>query len=86
MTRPNPFALMIHSRKFWTFFITALSNLVIYFVTKYLSPSSVEDVKMVLGFLDGLAAIYIGSIAWEDASLNEGLNNPQAPQAPQVLH
>lgn len=62
----NPFYLFVHSRKFWTFILTAGANLILYFATKYLAPTSVEDVKMVLAFVDGLAAIYIGSIAWED--------------------
>lgn len=91
-TQPNPFTSLFKSRKFWVFFVSGLSNLVIYFAVKYFAPSLAEDVKMVLAFIDGLAAIEIGSIAWEDntqthanAMVNAAIaSKPAAPVTPTV--
>ena len=74
---PNPFTRLLHSSRFWMFLITSGSALVIYFATKYLQPTYVEDVKMIIGFIVALAGVVIAGTSFEDVAK---ANNPPLVQ------
>jgi len=62
---PNPFAALIHSRKFWLAVFDALMALAVYFVSRY-APAAAEDVKFAFVTLQPVIVILILAIAWED--------------------
>lgn len=69
---------MLHSSKFWTFIVTQVLVLATYFVAKYAAPSAADDILIVLGFVEGVAAIVIAAILGEDAAcwLSGGVPGP----------
>ena len=62
---PNPFAALIHSRKFWLAVFDALMAMAVYFVAKY-APTAAEDVKFAFLTLQPVIVTLILAIAWED--------------------
>ena len=67
-TNVNPFQSLILSRKFWLLILDTAVSLVLLFGTKYLTPSAMDDVKvLILAFQPVFIAI-IASIAHEDAA------------------
>jgi uncharacterized membrane protein HdeD (DUF308 family) len=69
---PNPFAALLHSRKFWLLILDTVISLSLYFVTKY-EPQALDDVKFVILALQPVFVTIILAIAWND-------NNPTLPQ------
>ena len=81
---------LLKSAKFWTAAIDLLVSLLVYFVTKYASPSAVDDVKFVLLTVQPVIALVIAAWAHEDAEkakmaahveiarINRPLPGPQA--------
>ena len=63
---PNPFATLLHSRKFWLLVLDMIISLVTYFSVKYLAPAAVDDILEVLKWMQLIFALVIGSIAYED--------------------
>lgn len=66
--KPNPFSALAHSRKFWLLAVDVIGSLVLYFTTKYLSPSAADDVKIVIASLQPIFVVLIGAIVAEDNS------------------
>ena len=66
---PNPFASLLHSRKFWLLVLDTVVSLALFFVGKYL-PGAFEDVKFIITAIQPVFVIIIAAIAYEDASLN----------------
>lgn len=62
---PNPFAALLHSRKFWLTVFDAVLALTTFFVAKYL-PQAAEDVKFVFLTIQPVFVAIILAIAWED--------------------
>ncbi len=68
MTNVNPFQSLLLSRKFWLLILDTVVSLVLFFGTKYLTPSAMDDVKvLILAFQPVFIAI-IAAIAHEDAA------------------
>jgi hypothetical protein len=59
---------LLQSRKFWIMIMDIVVTLVTYFVTKYASPSAVDDVIKVLITLQPAVLMVIYSIAKEDVA------------------
>lgn len=64
---PNPFKLLLHSRKFWLTMFDLVLGLTTYFVAKYI-PQAAEDVKFVFLTVQPMFLVLIGAIAWEDTA------------------
>jgi hypothetical protein len=65
---PNPFAALLHSRKFWLMVLDLLISLLTYFVTKYVNPEAGKDVLYVVAALQPVFIVIIGAIAYEDVA------------------
>ena len=63
---------LLHSSKFLAVVIDVVLSAVIYFVSKYLAPGIAEDVLFVIGAMNAVFAVLIGSIALEDAAAKRG--------------
>jgi len=63
---PNPFAALMHSRKFWLTVFDAVLALATFFVAKYV-PQAAEDVKFVFLTIQPVFVSIILAIAWEDS-------------------
>ena len=63
---PNPFNMLIHSRKFWLAMTDAVASTALLLATRYLSPADVEMVKQIVIIYQPVILALIGSIAWED--------------------
>lgn len=66
-SRPNPFTLLIYSRKFWLLVANTITTLALYFVT-LLKPDYIEHVKFVIASLTALFMFVIGTITVEDVA------------------
>lgn len=66
--KPNPFASLAHSRKFWLLYADVVGSLVLYFAVKYAAPSVADDVKFVIAALQPVFLVLIGAIVAEDNS------------------
>ena len=64
----SPLGKLLQSRKFLLMVLDIVISLVLYFGTKYLDPSAVDDIKVVIGLLQPLFVTIIYSIAKEDAA------------------
>lgn len=60
---------LLQSSKFWLLVLDIVVTLVLYFATKYLAPSAVADIKIVIATLQPLFIMIIGAIAYEDGQL-----------------
>lgn len=58
----NPFITLLHSRKFWLMILDLIVSLSTYFITKYVSPESAKDALYVIGALQPVFVLVIGSI------------------------
>lgn len=58
---------VLSSRRFWTFILTGLVNVIVYFTSKYFS-ANLQDVTVILGFVDGLAGILIALFTVDDVN------------------
>jgi len=65
---PNPFAGLLHSRKFWILILDTLLGLATYFVSKY-APAAADDVKFVFGLIQPMFVTVIVGIFVEDRAL-----------------
>jgi len=66
---PNPFLLLLHSRKFLLLLLDTVISLVLLFVGVY-APTSVDFIKAIVALLQPVFVALILAIAIEDASLN----------------
>lgn len=64
----NPFQSLLISRKFWLLILDTVISLVLFFGAKYLSPSALEDVKVLVIALQPVFVTIIAAIAHEDAA------------------
>lgn len=64
----SPLAKLLASRKFLLMVMDVVISLTLYFATKYVDPSAVEDVKVVIGLLQPVFVTLIYTIAKEDAA------------------
>jgi hypothetical protein len=65
---PNPFAALLHSRKFWLLMFDFILGLTTYFVGKY-APLAADDVKFVFAAVQPVFITVIYAIAKEDSAL-----------------
>ena len=65
---PNPFTLLLHSRKFWLLILDTVISLLLYFVGKYGAPNILEDIKTLIVILQPVFIVIISAIAYEDAA------------------
>lgn len=63
---PNPFAALLHSRKFWLLILDVVVSMTTYFITKYAAPAAANDILYVIGSLQPVFVTLIGAIAVED--------------------
>lgn len=56
---PTPFKDLIQSRRFWLLVLSQIVSTVMYFGSKYATPSTFEDIKFLITGLDGLAGLII---------------------------
>lgn len=63
---PNPFAALLHSRKFWLLILDVVVSMATYFITKYAAPAAANDVLYVIGGIQPVFVTLIGAIAYED--------------------
>ena len=63
---PNPFAALLHSRKFWLLILDVVVSMTTYFITKYAAPAAANDILYVIGGLQPVFVTLIGAIAVED--------------------
>lgn len=63
---PNPFAALLHSRKFWLLILDVVVSMSTYFITKYAAPAAANDILYVIGGLQPVFVTLIGAIAVED--------------------
>ena len=68
---------LLHSSKFWTAVIAAIFNIVTFVVSTYY-PAHKELFIVLIASLDGVFAVVIASIAYEDGKEKEGLAASQA--------
>lgn len=64
----SPLAKLLASRKFLLMVMDVVTSLTLYFATKYVAPSAVEDVKVIIGLLQPVFVTLIYTIAKEDAA------------------
>ena len=62
---PNPFAGLLHSRKFWLLALDTIVSLTVFFVGKY-AQFALEDVKFVIGAMQPVFVMVIVGITAED--------------------
>ncbi len=79
----SPVQALLKSRKFLVLALDTVISLVLYFVTKYATPSAVEDIKTAIVALQPVAMVLIGAIAYEDGQAMKieatvTANKPQA--------
>lgn len=67
----SPLAKLLASRKFLLMVLDVVVSLVLYFSTKYVDPSAVEDIKVVIGLIQPVFVTLIYSIAKEDSAQSE---------------
>ena len=63
---PNPFAALLHSRKFLLLMLDILVSGSTYFLTKYAAPEFATDVLFLIGLVQPAFIALIGAIAYED--------------------
>ena len=63
---PNPFAGLLHSRKFWTLILDTVISSVILFGGWYLSPQYLDRVVAVIGIYQPVFIALIAAITAED--------------------
>lgn len=56
------------SRKFWIMLVDVIVSLTAYFVTKYTAPETSKDVLMVIGSLQPVVLMVIGSITLQNVA------------------
>ena len=71
----NPFKGLLRSRKFMLLLLDLVIGLVTFFVGKYVQ-AAVEDVAVIIGLLQPVFIVAIGSIAWEDAAAKKAGAHP----------
>lgn len=64
----SPLAKLLASRKFLLMVLDVFVTLGLYFATKYLNPSGVDDIKQVILLLQPVVVTIILAIAHEDAA------------------
>jgi len=64
--KANPFKALLMSRKFWVMVLDMVVSITTYFITKYASPDAANDVLFLIGSLQPVILMVIGSIAYED--------------------
>jgi hypothetical protein len=64
---PNPFSLLLHSRKFWLALFDLVLGFATYFVSKY-APTASADVQFAFAAIQPMFLVLIASIAWEDVN------------------
>lgn len=68
---PNPFVMLIHSRKFWIALADVLGFIGGVLATRYLSPSDVTLVLALGAACQPIIAMLIGAIAAEDNNIRD---------------
>jgi hypothetical protein len=63
---PNPFAGLVHSRKFWLLILDTIISAATYFVVKYTAPEYSKDVLFMIGLLQPVFVTVIVGIFAED--------------------
>lgn len=69
----NAFVSLSYSRKFWLMILDLLVSLILFFVGKYATPMTAEDIFFIIGALQPVFVALIGGIAVEDAAMKYGL-------------
>jgi hypothetical protein len=64
---PNPFAALLHSRKFWLLVLDTVVSLALFFVGKY-AVIAFDDLKFAVLSLQPVFVAIILAVAWEDTS------------------
>jgi hypothetical protein len=62
---------LLHSSKFWTMILDVIVSFSTYFLTKYAAPEMAQDVLFIIGGLQPVWLMVIGSIAYEDGKQSE---------------
>lgn len=65
--RPNPFALLLYSRKFWVTMANTTVTLVLYFASNYF-PELEKDLRFVIGATTVPFMLLVGMITAEDVA------------------
>lgn len=63
---PNPFAALLHSRKFWLLILDTLVSGATYAITKYAAPQAANDALFFIGLLQPVFVALIAAITSED--------------------
>ena len=86
---PNPFASLLHSRKFWIMIVDVALSTLVFFLAKYASETMVEDVKFLIVSWQPVVLMVIAAIASEDnaaTKANAMLELARAPQPTMQLN
>lgn len=67
-----PLVCLLYSRKFLLLLLDGAVCTVLYFVGKYAGPSTLQDVKFLIGVLQPVVIAVILAIAHEDAAAKRG--------------
>lgn len=67
---------LLHSRKAAIVVIDGIVTLILYFVGKYSSPNTLEDLKIIIAVMQPIFVMWIGSIAYEDGKKLQGGGTP----------
>ncbi len=70
--KPNPFASLLHSRKFWLMILDLVISLITYFGGRYLAPAASTDLIYLIGLLQPVIVALICGIAYEDGAAKAG--------------
>jgi hypothetical protein len=63
---PNPFAGLLHSRKFWLMILDVLVSGAAYFIPKYVAPAVATDALWLIAAIQPVFVTVIGAVAYED--------------------
>ena len=65
---PNPFSLLLHSRKFWLLILDTVISLAAFFIGRYLSPDDALPYLTVIAALQPVFVFVIKAITDEDVA------------------
>lgn len=66
--KPNPFASLVRSRKFWLMIMDMIVSLITYFGGRYLTPATNADMIFLIGAFQPVIIAVILGIAYEDGA------------------
>ena len=74
---PNPFASLLHSRKFWLLILDTIISITLYFIGRYSNPEMAEDMKFLIASLQPIfVAVIIGIFAEDNAQIKANITPP----------